>query len=332
MPEAAIPPFPLERVQAAPDSEAARAAFLNEARIYLIDARKRAELLLLVEGGRACAIALCVAQDRLIAALYDLVTTRLYPNPNPSAGEHLAIVAVGGYGRGTLAPGSDTDVLFLLPVSTPWAENVAEAMLYVLWDLGLKIGHSTRTIDECIRTGREDLTIRTALLESRRIAGEDRIFREFETRFDKEVVAGRAAEFAHAKLAERDERIARAGLSRYLVEPNVKEGKGGQRDLQTLFWIAKFVYRVKTVEGLVEAGVFTRRELRLFERCEEFLWRVRCHMHFVAGRAEERLTFDMQRVVAQRMGYRGRDTLSAVERFMKHYFLVAKEVGDLSAI
>ncbi|MCA3629931.1 MAG: [protein-PII] uridylyltransferase [Methylobacterium sp.] len=332
MPEAAIPPFPLERVQAAPDSEAARAAFLNGARIYLNDARKRAELLLSAEGGRACAIALCVAQDRLIAALYDLVTRRLYPNPNPSAGEHLAIVAVGGYGRGTLAPGSDTDVLFLLRVSTPWAENVAEAMLYVLWDLGLKVGHSTRTIDECIRTGREDLTIRTALLESRRIAGEDRIFREFETRFDKEVVAGRAAEFAHAKLAERDERIARAGLSRYLVEPNVKEGKGGQRDLQTLFWIAKFVYRVKTVEGLVEAGVFTRRELRLFERCEEFLWRVRCHMHFVAGRPEERLTFDMQRLVAQRMGYHGRDTLSAVERFMKHYFLVAKEVGDLSAI
>lgn len=332
MPEAAIPPFPLERVNAAPEAEAARAAFLAEARHYLLDARKRAEMLLSAEGGRACATALCLAQDRVIAALYDLVTTRLYPNPNPSAGEHLAIVAVGGYGRGTLAPGSDTDILFLLRVSTPWAENVAEAMLYVLWDLGLKVGHSTRTIDECIRTGREDLTIRTALLESRRIAGEDRIFREFETRFDKEVVAGRAAEFAHAKLSERDERIARAGLSRYLVEPNVKEGKGGQRDLQTLFWIAKFVYRVKTVEGLVEAGVFTRRELRLFERCEEFLWRVRCHMHFVAGRPEERLTFDMQRLVAQRMGYHGRDTLSAVERFMKHYFLVAKEVGDLSAI
>jgi [protein-PII] uridylyltransferase len=332
MPENAIPPFPLERVYAEPDNDSARQLFLAEARAYLVDARHRAELLLTAEGGRACATALCVAQDRVIAALFDFVRSRLYPNPNPSSGEHLAVVAVGGYGRGTLAPGSDTDILFLLPVSTPWAESIAEAMLYVLWDLGLKVGHSTRTIDECIRTGREDLTIRTALLESRKIAGEERIFREFEARFDREVVAGRAAEFAHAKLAERDERIARAGLSRYLVEPNVKEGKGGQRDLQTLFWIGKFVYRVKTLEGLVEAGVFTRRERRLFERCEEFLWRVRCHMHFVAKRPEERLTFDMQRLVAQRMGYHGRDTLSAVERFMKHYFLVAKEVGDLSAI
>lgn len=332
MPESAIPPFPFEPVLAAPDGETARQVFVATARSYLADARRRAETLLSAQGGRACAMALCVAQDRLIAALYGLVTTRLYPNPNPSSGEHIAVVAVGGYGRGLLAPGSDTDILFLLPVSTPWAESVAEAMLYVLWDLGLKVGHSTRTIDECIRTGREDLTIRTALLESRRLAGEDRIFREFETRFDKDVVAGRAAEFAHAKLAERDERIARVGLSRYLVEPNVKEGKGGLRDLQTLFWIAKFVYRVKAVEGLVEAGVFTRREMRLFERCEEFLWRVRCHMHFVAKRPEERLTFDMQRLVAARMGYRERDTLSAVERFMKHYFLVAKEVGDLSAI
>ncbi len=190
MPEAAIPPFPLERVNAAPDGESARQAFLAEARSYLGDARKRAELLLSAQGGRACATALCLAQDRVIAALYDLVTTRLYPIANPSSGEHIAVVAVGGYGRGTLAPGSDTDILFLLPVSTSWAESVAEAMLYVLWDLGLKVGHSTRTIDECIRTGREDLTIRTALLESRRIAGEDRIFREFEARFDKEVVAG----------------------------------------------------------------------------------------------------------------------------------------------
>lgn len=332
MPERDIPPFPLDSVPAGLSPEAARAAFVQVGRDYLTDARLRAETILMEKGGFACARALCLAQDRLIAALYQMARERLYKNANPSTGERLAVVAVGGYGRGTLAPGSDTDIMFLQPVSTPWSESIAEAMLYVLWDLGLKVGHSTRTIDECIRTGREDLTIRTALLESRVIAGDAAIFEEFETRFDRDVVAGRAAEFAHAKLAERDERIARVGQSRYLVEPNVKEGKGGQRDLQTLFWIGKFVYRVKDLHGLVKAGVFTNRELRLFERCEEFLWRVRCHMHFIAKRPEERLTFDMQRLVAQRMGYHGRDTLNAVERFMKHYFLVAKEVGDLSAI
>lgn len=332
MPEAAIPAFPVDRIGPTQTAEAGRAAFVAEGRSYLAECRALARDLLSSQGGLACARALCLAQDRLIAALHRFVLERHYPNANPSAGERLAIVAVGGFGRGTLAPGSDTDILFLQAVSTPWSESVAEAMLYVLWDLGLKVGHSTRTIEECIRTGREDLTIRTALLESRLIAGDEAIFREFESRFDKDVVAGRAAEFAHAKLAERDERIARVGQSRYLVEPNVKEGKGGQRDLQTLFWIAKFVYRVKNLDGMVKAGVFTRRELRLFERCEEFLWRVRCHMHFAANRPEERLTFDMQRLIAERMGYRGRDTLNAVERFMKHYFLVAKEVGDLSAI
>jgi [protein-PII] uridylyltransferase len=322
----------LDDLAAETSREALRAAFVTRGRSFLAEARQDAEGILAREGGFACARALSDAQDRVIEALYTLAITRLYPNPNPSTGERLAVLAVGGYGRGTLAPGSDIDILFLLPVSTPWGESIAETMLYALWDMGLKVGHATRTLDECIRVGREDLTVRTALLESRFLTGQESLFSQFQLLFEKQVMAGRAAEFVHAKLSERDERVRRAGQSRYLVEPNVKEGKGGFRDLQTLYWIVKFVFLLRNPEDIVKVGVFTPHEFRLFQRCEEFLWRVRCHLHFATGRAEERLSFDVQRLIAQRMGYHDRAHTSAVERFMKHYFLVAKTVGDLSTI
>ncbi len=245
----------------------------------------------------------------------------------------MAIVATGGYGRGLMAPGSDIDLLFLLPYKqTAWGESVAEAILYCLWDLGLKVGHATRSIDECIRQAKADMTIRTAILESRFLLGDRKLFDELMTRFDKSVVQGTGPEFVAAKLAEREERHRRAGQSRYLVEPNVKDGKGGLRDLHTLFWIAKYVYRVRDVEDLVERGVFDEDELKLFRRCEDFLWSVRCNMHFLTGRAEERLSFDIQREIAVRLGYTEHPGLKDVERFMKHYFLIAKDVGDLTAI
>ncbi len=147
------------------------------------------------------------------------------------------------------------------------------------------------------------MTIRTALLEARLIEGDAKLFETLRARFDKEIVAKTASEFVAAKLAERDARIKRAGDSRYLVEPNVKEGKGGLRDLNTLFWIAKYVYRVRDPHELVAAGLFSQREFALFPRCEEFLWSVRCHLHFLTGRAEERLSFDLQRPIAERLGY-----------------------------
>lgn len=312
--------------------DAIRAEIVRAGKAVLQTARDQARSILETRGGIACAQCLCAAQDALIQQLFAFVTTRMFPVANPSSGETIAVCAVGGYGRGTLAPGSDIDILFLLEHSTPWAESVAEAILYPLWDLGLKVGHATRTVDECIKSAQADVTIRTALLEARLLCGNATLFGTFEQRFDKEVVAGTAADFVHVKLVEREQRIERAGSSRYLVEPNVKEGKGGMRDLQTLYWIAQYVYRVKSREETVKAGLFTARELTLYQRCEDFLWRVRCHMHFVTGRAEERLSFDLQRSIAERLGYHESAGLSPVERFMKHYFLVAKEVGDLTAV
>ncbi|MFV0280766.1 MAG: [protein-PII] uridylyltransferase [Rhodoblastus sp.] len=314
--------------------DAFRKAVVPLFQTVLTHGRDRARSML-ESGGRglACARFICDLEDELIRAIYNCVTRHIYPTENPSVAEHMAICAVGGYGRATLAPGSDIDLLFLLSTkATGWVESVVEAMLYILWDLKQKVGHSTRSIDECLRQAQSDMTVRTALLEARFILGEAPLFEEMRTRFEGEIVRGSAREFVAAKLAERDQRLARVGASRYLVEPNVKEGKGGLRDLGTLFWIAKYVYRVRHVEELVEAGLFTPQELKLFERCDEFLWRVRCHLHFVAGRAEERLSFDKQRVIAERLGYVSHDGLSGVERFMKHYFLVAKDVGDLTAI
>ncbi|QCK85834.1 [protein-PII] uridylyltransferase [Phreatobacter aquaticus] len=300
----------------------------------LTEARKLAEQRLIADSdGRSCAESLSLFQDDVIRVVYDWIVKALYPSDNPSSGEHMTVVATGGYGRGMLAPGSDIDLLFLLPYKqTAWGESVAEAILYCLWDMGLKVGHATRSVDECIRQARADQTIRTALLESRYILGDTKLFKELERRFDAEVVQGTVADFVAAKLAERDERHRKTGQSRYLVEPNVKDGKGGLRDLHTLFWIARYAYRVKTDEELAKKGVFTRREAQMFRRCEKFLWTVRCHLHFLTGRAEERLSFDLQRELAPRLGYRGHNGLVDVERFMKHYFLTAKDVGDLTAI
>src|SRR5262249_19027270 len=174
--------------------------------------------------------------------------------------------------------------------------------------------------------------IRTALLEARFLLGERKLFDEMSARFIKDVAQGSARDFVTAKLAEREERHRRAGQSRYLVEPNVKDGKGGLRDLHTLFWIAKYASQVGEPEGLIEHGVFDREEFQRFRRCEDFLWSVRCNMHFLTGRAEERLSFDIQREIAVRLGYTRHPGQQDVERFMKHYFLIAKEVGDLTAI
>jgi [protein-PII] uridylyltransferase len=311
-----------------------RMALAQRLKIALNEGRAKAEQMLLKDRqGRACAERLCRMEDEIIRLLFEFVRKHLYPSQNPSDSEHMAVVATGGYGRGLQAPGSDIDLLFLLPYKqTAWGESVAEAILYCLWDTGLKVGHATRSVDECIRQAKADMTIRTAILEARFLLGDRKLFDELVTRFDQEVVKNSAVKFVAAKLTEREDRVRRSGQSRYLVEPNVKDGKGGLRDLHTLFWIAKYVYRVREPAELIKRGVFDKEEYQLFRRCEDFLWAVRCHMHFVTGRAEERLSFDIQREIAVRLGYTEHPGQQDVERFMKHYFLIAKDVGDLTAI
>jgi [protein-PII] uridylyltransferase len=284
-------------------------------------------------GGTACAMRICHLQDVITSALYDYASVHVYRVENPSKSERMTVTAVGGYGRGTLAPGSDIDLLFVLPYKqTPLGEQLAEYILYMLWDLGLTVGHATRSVDECIRLSNADATICTAILDARFLYGEKALFDEMQQRFDKEVVSGSASKFIHAKLSERDSRHKRMGETRYLVEPNIKDGKGGLRDLQTLFWIAKYFYRVSNRVELVKKGVFSRAEYNLFVKCEDFLWAVRCHLHFYTGKPRNGSVSRCSARWPNGLGYKGHAGLKGVERFMKHYFLIAKDVGDLTRI
>ncbi|WP_380872679.1 bifunctional uridylyltransferase/uridylyl-removing enzyme [Sphingomonas sp. DBB INV C78] len=283
--------------------------------------------------GADAATAYAFLTDQILRLVFDFTTHRLYPLNNPTAGERLTLMAVGGYGRAEMALHSDVDIAFLTPwKQTSWAEQVIESMLYLLWDLGLKVGHSSRSLDDMIRMAKSDLTIRTALLEGRFVWGDEALYDEASRRFDREIVAGTARTFVAEKLAERDERHRRMGDSRYVVEPNLKEGKGGLRDLHTLFWIGKYVNQVRSVPELVDKGLLTPTELKQFQKAENFLWAVRCHLHILTNRAEDRLTFDVQPDIAHRMRYAERPGRSAVERFMQHYFLTAKQVGDLTGV
>ncbi|MEE4189708.1 MAG: [protein-PII] uridylyltransferase, partial [Roseobacter sp.] len=270
--------------------------------------------------------------DCLVNSTLQVATDVLHPKPNPTASEHLAVIAVGGYGRGEMAPFSDVDLLFLTPYKiTAWAESVIESMLYMLWDLKLKVGHSSRTIKDCIRLGAADFTIQTAMLEHRYLAGDKILAETFADRLRKDLFAGSGKLFVKAKLSERETRHRKYG-QRYVVEPNVKEGKGGLRDLQSLYWIGKHIHGVDNAADLVDIGVFTADEFESFVAAENFLWAVRGHMHLLAGRATEQLSFDMQVQVAEAMGYADAKGRRDVEIFMQEFFLHATDVGDLTRI
>ena len=267
--------------------------------------------------------------DVLIQGALDYAEGHVYGTSNPSTGEELAVVAVGGYGRGELAPQSDVDLLFLHPYKrTPHVEQMAEFLLFRLYDLGLKVGHSVRSVAECVKLAKADLTVRTALLETRFVWGSPGALRGVRAR-----LPGARSWRAAARTSSRPsspsatQRHEKLGDSRFLLEPNIKEGKGGLRDLHTLMWIGRFLYDVREPGELVRHGVLTRQSLETFIRSRRFLWTVRCHLHYLAGRAEERLTFDLQPEIARRMGFRDRSTLRAVERFMKRYYLVATRRG-----
>src|SRR5438445_8930767 len=305
------------------------AAFLREALEY-----GRAEIAKrLTEApgnGRAAAQATAFLHDQLVRLAYDFVRERVLDQPLT---EELALVGLGGTGRGEMAPFSDVDVMFLTAKApTAEAERASEAILHLLWDLKLKVGHSLRSVPQLLALAKKDMTIRTAFLEARWLWCDDQLFDAAMRRFRKDVVAGTAAEFVTAKLAERDQRHIRMGDSRYVVEPNVKDGKGGLRDLHTLYWIGKYVHGVERPADLVGAGLLTAAEYRRFDRAERFFWSVRCHLHLLAGRAEERLSFEYQPRIAEIMHYADRPGKSAVERFMQFYFLNAKTVGDLTGV
>lgn len=284
-------------------------------------------------AARATVRAYAALTDALVLAVLHVATTRLHPLATPTEAEKIAVLAVGGYGRAEMAPHSDVDLLFLTPWKvTPWAESVIESMLYMLWDLKLKVGHASRTVEDCVRLGRDDITIRTALLEHRFIGGDAGLAARLGETLRNDLFKGTGPEFIEAKLVERAERHKRQGGQRYVLEPNVKEGKGGLRDLQTLYWIAKYLHGVNDTADLVKLGVFSAGEYAHFREAEDFLWAVRCHLHLIAGRASDTLSFDAQVEVARRMGYADTAGRRAVEVFMQDYFRHATRVGEVTRI
>ncbi len=285
------------------------------------------------KGSQAVTSSLAAMTDTLIRTAFGVAVNHLHRLPNPTDAERIAIVGVGGYGRAEMAPFSDVDLLFLIPWKvTPWAESVIESMLYMLWDLKLKVGHATRNVSECLRLGRDDITIRTALLEHRFITGDARLATDLADQLWSGLFRNTGPGFIEAKLVERAERHKRQGGQRYVLEPNVKEGKGGLRDLQTLYWIGKYLHPVQTAEGLVGAGLLNRDEFDAFTLAEDFLWAVRCHLHYIGNRPTDQLTFDAQVEVAARMGYADNGGRRAVEHFMQDYFRHATRVGELTTV
>ncbi len=271
--------------------------------------------------------------DQIVQMVLDFSISHLHPNGVPTASERISVLAVGGYGRGEMAPHSDVDLLFLTPYKqTAWGESLTESVLYCLWDLKLKVGHSVRTINDCLRLAKTDVTIRTSLLEKRHIWGDAALAGQLNDRLWTELFDKTGPEFVELKLEERAQRHRQQGSSRYLLAPNVKEGKGGLRDLQTLFWLAKYLNHVHSPADLLQAGVFSPEEYAIFDRAAAFLWSTRVHLHLITNRATEQLSFDLQVEVANALEYASTPGQSAVERYMQDYFIHAKDVGDLTRI
>jgi [protein-PII] uridylyltransferase len=247
--------------------------------------------------------------------------------------KNVAIVALGGYGRNELCPYSDIDLMFLYkPRNKSFAKDITEKLLYLLWDLNFEVGHSVRTIDECIELCldlEEDTTILTSLLDSRLVFGDKELYQNLESKLFNDLMPSISSKFIQKKIEENEERINRFGRSIYLIEPNVKEGEGGLRDIHYALWIAQAKFKVKTFDDLLPKGVLLEKELRTFEKGLNFLLLIRSELHYLAERREDRLGFEFQEKIARFLGFKNAE-ISAVERFMRIYYLRANEIREQS--
>jgi [protein-PII] uridylyltransferase len=241
-----------------------------------------------------------------------------------------ALLAIGGYGRGELNPHSDIDIMFLCRNEED--RKRSPELLYRLWDAGLDIGYSVRSIPECVSLARQDIKIRTSLIESRLLAGDPALYASFLRSMQSDVFFWKASAFITEKISERNATRQKYGGSIYLREPNIKEGAGGLRDFHTALWISFVHFRVSSLADLVSAGVITHGQYAIFLRSRNFLWRVRNEVHYLSGRKNDHLTFDLQEQAAKDFHYRDSAHLLAVERFMKTYFIHARNIREFSTI
>ena len=271
------------------------------------------------------------AIDAVILSTFDVVNTYAFPIANPTKADKLSIIAVGGYGRGNLAPGSDIDILILTPYKiTPRIEQIVETLLYILWDLKLKVGYAIRSLEDNISKAMLDNTICTALLDARLISGDQDLWIQFNSVFKLEILNKLKEKYFYEKIKERDVRHKKMGDSRYLLEPNIKEGKGGLRDLNTIRWIISFLYQGNSAKEYLSLGLMTNKEASFYNKAEKYFMTLRSMMHYYSKNNSDRLTFDLQLSIAEKLGYKSHSGSTPIERLMKHYYLFAKDVGYLT--
>ncbi len=283
-------------------------------------------------GGLEIAAAYSKMMDELICHLFAAISKdflRRYPTGNPQC----AIIAQGGYGRSELNPHSDIDLLFIYSWKvSPFVEAVTEKLLYTLWDAGLQVGHAIRSISESMRLASTDMKVRTALLDSRYVCGDQTLYNEFEKAVQSRLARKRVNGFVGEKLAENDARHAGYGGSVYLLEPDVKESEGGLRDIHTARWMARVKMQVKDLDELAAKGIISAADIAKLKASHDFLLRVRNELHFSTGKHQDQLTFEEQEKVSQALGFQGEGSLKAVEVFMSHYYRHASEISRLTAL
>jgi len=272
---------------------------------------------------------ICRMMDELINRLFHSIVDDL----DTSGGymEHIALVAVGGYGRGELNPFSDIDIMFLhdgnIPVET--VEDIAQKLLYFLWDMRLDVGYSVRMISDCIEMAAADGTVKTALMDARYMNGSQSLFDSLYKAIFTQILTRSSDKFIKTKVVEMKARREKFGSTVYLLEPNLKEGEGGLRDLQTALWVARVKYKFKDTRELVVKGIVTEEELDSYYAALDYLWRIRNELHYFSKRKNEQLTFDAQVHLAKFFGYKQRDRVLAVEDFMRDYYRHANRVEYL---
>jgi [protein-PII] uridylyltransferase len=266
---------------------------------------------------------------RLRAALVDRVLIRLWRENAGRLADFVALVAVGGYGRGELHPSSDVDVMLLLGKKLPaGSKQIVSSFLTSLWDIGLEIGHSVRTVKQCRQEAKADITITTTLIEARLLDGPEPLFAKMQAAIGADKLWG-SAEFFEAKRREQIERHHRYDDTAYKLEPNVKGSPGGLRDIQMIGWVAKRHFGVSRLDELVKHDFLSPGQLQILIDGQAFLWRVRFGLHVITGRREDRLLFDHQTKLAKMLGYEDATYTLAVEQLMQRYY---RTVMDLSRV
>ncbi len=247
--------------------------------------------------------------------------------------EHITLAAVGGYGRGELNPFSDIDIMFLHAGSIPVAkvEDVAQKLLYFLWDMRLDVGYSVRVIADCVEMAAADSTVKTALMDVRFLNGSRSLYATLHKVVFTQILPKSSDKFIKAKMADLKVRREKYGSTVYLLEPNLKEGEGGLRDLQTAMWVARVKYKFDSPKELIIKGVLTEEELDGYHAALDYLWRIRNELHYFSGRKNDQLTFDAQVHLAGFFGYQDHDRVLAVEDFMRDYYRQANRVEHFAS-